>query len=108
MEIIVSTIILSVVLVGLASVFMTGKRYLLHARSRMTTGELGKRFLDPLQMEVDALTWSTYVCDSGACIWTSITIDNILYTVNYTWANLAVGTGNLSKVTATIRWTIPD
>lgn len=54
LEILVSAIILTLVMAGVAGVFISGKRYILHARSRMAGGELGKYFLDPLQMYVSA------------------------------------------------------
>lgn len=52
MEILVSTLIISLTLIGLANIFVAGKRYILHTRSRMAGGELGKYFLDPLQMSI--------------------------------------------------------
>jgi prepilin-type N-terminal cleavage/methylation domain-containing protein len=52
LEMLVAIIIFALVLTGLVSIFVSGKRYIIHARSRMAGGELGKRFLDPLQMQV--------------------------------------------------------
>jgi len=51
-EIIISMLILSLVMLGLANLFTGVKRHILHTRSRTIGGELGKHFLDPLQMHV--------------------------------------------------------
>lgn len=73
MEVIVSAVLIAIVLAGLANLFVAGKRYILHARSRITGGELGRVFLDPLQMQVREDTWNqatndltvgTRYCDS--------------------------------------------
>jgi len=56
-EIIVSLVIMSITMVGLVNIFISARRHILHARTRMTGGELGKYFLDPLQMEVRQDTW---------------------------------------------------
>ena len=44
---------------GLANLFVATKRLILHASSRMVVGELGKYFLDRLQMHVRQDTWDT-------------------------------------------------
>lgn len=62
LEVTVSIIILSIVISGLVNVFISGKRWILHSRSRMTAGELGKYFLDPLQMQVRQDIWNTTSC----------------------------------------------
>lgn len=59
LEILVAVIILALVVTGLAGVFVAGKRYIQRSRSRMTGGELGKYFLDPLQNDVNQSTWDT-------------------------------------------------
>ena len=58
-EILVSVIILALVITGLANVFVAGKKYIKHSRLRISGGELGKKFLDPLQIYVRQDTWST-------------------------------------------------
>jgi type II secretory pathway pseudopilin PulG len=52
LEILISVIILAVTVSGLAGIFLTGKRYVLHSRLRMSGGEFGKVFIDPLQAYV--------------------------------------------------------
>jgi prepilin-type N-terminal cleavage/methylation domain-containing protein len=59
LEIIVSIIIFSLVALGLANVFVAGKRYIQHNRLRMGGGELGKYFFDPIQNSVRQDIWST-------------------------------------------------
>jgi len=52
MEVVVSLVIMSLVLVGLTNLFITGKRYIKHSRLRMTGGEIGKLFVDDFQRHV--------------------------------------------------------
>jgi Tfp pilus assembly protein PilV len=59
LEIIISVVILSLVVTGLVNVFVAGKEYIQHSRRRMSAGEIGKKFLDPLQAYVRQDTWST-------------------------------------------------
>ena len=56
-EIVISLVIFSLVMAGLTNVFFAAKRYIIYNRSLMTGGELGKLFLDPLQMDVRQDTW---------------------------------------------------
>jgi prepilin-type N-terminal cleavage/methylation domain-containing protein len=58
-EIIVAMVLLAGVMAGLTNVFVSGSRYVLHSRSRLSSMELGKFFLDPLQNEVRQDTWNT-------------------------------------------------
>lgn len=48
-EILVSMLLIALVLMGLANVLVAGKRYVALSRSKASSGELGKFFLDPLQ-----------------------------------------------------------
>lgn len=57
LEVIVSSVLLAIMFAGLANIYVAGKRYVLHTRSRMSGGELGRLFLDPLQNDVQAITW---------------------------------------------------
>jgi len=52
LEIIVAAVIFVLIVGGLVNIFISGKRLTLHARWRMTGGELGKFFVDPLHKEV--------------------------------------------------------
>ena len=53
MEIIVSVTILTVVMAGLLNFFVSAKKHTAYSRSRVSAAELGKYFLDPLQMDVN-------------------------------------------------------
>jgi len=74
-EIIMAAVVFALVIVGLLSVFVAGTRHIIHARERLTSVELGKLFIDPLQLDVrqdtwwlgqasNALTLGTTYCDS--------------------------------------------
>ena len=65
-EILVAAIILALVMTGLANTFIAAKRHILHSRLRMTAAELGKYFLEPLQMQVRQDEWGTANCLSQA------------------------------------------
>jgi len=128
LEIVISTSILAVTVVGLASIFVTGKRYILHSRSRMAGGELGKLFLEPLQLGVRQDTWadatnplaetpstSPKYCDDDPSHTqhpncppaASRTIDNITYTATYNISRTTpVGT-NLNRVKVDVNWNEP-
>ncbi len=59
LEILVASLILTLALAGLLNIFVAGKRWVLHNRLRMTGGELGKYFLDPLQQQVKQSEWDS-------------------------------------------------
>lgn len=116
MEIIVSLLILSLVLVGLLNVFVVGKKYIVQSRSRISAAELGRRFLDPLQQAVRADTWDNYTLNNNSLLvrvpfnGTAVTIDNIVYTPQYTIENRSIGTSAFSirKVQVNITWNEPS
>jgi Tfp pilus assembly protein PilV len=105
LEIIVSIIILSVTMIGLANIFISGKRYILHARARMGGGELGKFFLDPLQAEVREDTWNAPGNNLTVQPYPHMQegVNNIIYNYTYTVAP-APGNANLRRVVAEIGW----
>ncbi len=57
-EVVVSLIVFSLVIVGLSGVFIAGGKLILHNRERMVSAQLGKFFLDPLQAYVRQNTWN--------------------------------------------------
>jgi prepilin-type N-terminal cleavage/methylation domain-containing protein len=108
-EILVSTVILALVALGLTNVFVSGKRQIVHSRARMTTAELGKYFLDPLEMDVRQDQWGNNCLSSNpttGCPTTPQSIDNITYTPAYTINNVTGTT--LRKVKLTISWNEPQ
>ncbi|MFC1804235.1 prepilin-type N-terminal cleavage/methylation domain-containing protein [Candidatus Omnitrophota bacterium] len=109
LEIIISMLILALLMAGLANIFISGKRYLLHTRARMTGGELGKSFLDPLQMDVRADLWDQTCLGSNGMINCpdNTTINGIDYTRDYniTDVNNTNPEFSLKKVLVRINWT---
>jgi prepilin-type N-terminal cleavage/methylation domain-containing protein len=116
MEIIVSLVILSLVIGGLANVIILGKRFILHSRSRMAGGELGKVFVEPLQMQVRETETSTGAqngweqannCLSSSptngCPTAVVNIGGIDYTPTWNVAPVP-GTG-LRRVSVSLSWT---
>lgn len=79
-EILVSTIILSLVFLGLLSLFISGRKYLEHSQSRMGGSELGKVFIDPLQLQVRQDTWNANDLAIGNTISTTKNINGVTYT----------------------------
>lgn len=57
LEILVATILLSLVLSGLGNLFVATKRLTAHERSRVTSSEVGKRCLEYLHNEVRQSDW---------------------------------------------------
>ena len=110
---------------GMVSVFVSGKRHVMHARERMTGSEIGKLFLEPLQLAVRQDTWDaasnglklvgvnyTTYCDSvpahtqnPACpsVASQRKVNNIDYTAQYV-ENPIPGT-DLRKVKVQVSWT---
>ena len=107
LEIIISALIMSLLVTGLANLFISGKRLLLHNRAKMTGGELGRHFLDPLQMDVRQDQWGSNCLSGGGCAAASETVDNITYTSGYTVTNGAP-IANLNKVKVNITWNEPS
>jgi len=124
-EVIVSTVIFALVMAGMVSVFVASKRNVAHAHLRMTSSEIAKLFLEPLQLAVRQDTWDTaanglrlvgtnYItyCDSNilhtqnpACpaIATQRKVNNIDYTAQYEVAQVS-GT-NLRSAKVKVSWT---
>ena len=115
MEVLVSAIIFSLILVGLSNIFVAGKRYIAHSRARMSGGELGKAFMDPLTNQVRQDLWGANCIsqdNTSDCSILNQTIGNITYSVTY---NISSGPldpeGNATdvrRVNATISWTEPS
>jgi len=116
LEVIIALVILVLVIGGLVNVFISSQRWLIHARARMQGGELGKRYLDPLQMEVRKDQWivdTSCLTGSGGtncntATWTDVS--GITYTPSYIVSS--VGTvdtdhplGHLRRVRLTLDWT---
>jgi hypothetical protein len=121
MEIIVSMVIFSLVLTGITNLFISGKRLILHGYYRLAGGEIGKIFLDPLQMQVRQDTWdlatndlreSTRYCDDDVSHTPQVqscpsqperTLNGRTYTARYD-IDAAPSVGGLRRVQVTINW----
>ncbi|MDD5568367.1 MAG: prepilin-type N-terminal cleavage/methylation domain-containing protein [Candidatus Omnitrophica bacterium] len=62
LEIIISMVILALVIAGIVNVFVAAKSFIQRSRYRTTGGELGKIFLDPLQVYIRQDTWAGSNC----------------------------------------------
>jgi prepilin-type N-terminal cleavage/methylation domain-containing protein len=103
LEIIISLIILSIIIAGLASVMVLGKRFILHSGSRMAGGELGRLVFDPLQMQVSQKDWATNCLGAGTgCPTGAVTIGGIDY--NPAWSITPVAGTSLRRVSITWTW----
>ena len=105
LEIIVAMVLFAGVMAGLVGVFVAGKRHVIHSRERMTGGELGKLFLDPLQMAVRQDTWDAAgnILKIGSTSAVPTKVNNVDYTGQYD-VNAVAGT-DLRKVKVQVNWT---
>jgi prepilin-type N-terminal cleavage/methylation domain-containing protein len=101
-EILVATIILSLVILGLTGVFVSGNKHMIHARERITSFELGKLFMDPLQMDVRQDQWDPTNPLLNVTSVSDQVINGRPFTTTYTTAGVAATT--LRHVSATIHW----
>lgn len=58
-EVLMASVVFSLTMLGLFSVFVSSSKQLVHLRERTTSAQLGKFFLDPLQSYVRYDTWAT-------------------------------------------------
>lgn len=124
LELLAAGVILSLVVGGMVSVFLSAKRFILHSRSRVAAAEIGRNLVDYLQMHVRADTWNITTqndlaattlayryCDDDMshtqqtdCITQSErTLNTIIYSANYSISD-APTNPNLRKVVARISW----
>lgn len=83
-EILVSAVLLSLVVGGLTSVFLTVRRHIRHAKERSTAAGLSLSHSRTLHEAVRADTWGSSTNDlyPGTTSLLDYTIDNITYTPN--------------------------
>lgn len=113
MEVIIAAMLLALAVGGVVNIFVSGRRFIQHSRMRMTGGEIGKTFIDPLQADVRQDTWGTAgnnLNETGAAgRITNGSIDGINYQANYVIANVAITPGNsindIRRVQTTLSWT---
>ncbi|MFC1675292.1 PilW family protein [Candidatus Omnitrophota bacterium] len=107
LEIIISMVILALVMTGLANIFISSKGYILRSRRRMAGGELGRFFVDPLQMDVRQDLWNqTCLGGNNPSCPSEAVINNVNYTANY---NITpVDSLELHRVIVDINWSEPQ
>jgi type II secretory pathway pseudopilin PulG len=107
-EIIVASVVFALTIAGLLSVFVAGSKHIIHTRERITSAELGKLFIDPLQTDVRQDTWNSNALGTLAIPTASETINNTLFTATYAAADSsadpALAGTDLRRVTTTITW----
>lgn len=114
MEALVSTVLISLVLVGLGSVFLGGKKWMGHRRYQVTAAQIAKVFLGPLQMDVRQDNWGTATncLSSGgencSSYGSHAPIDGITYSGGYVISSPPVDGGNLRRVQLTVSWNEPS
>ncbi|MEW6100747.1 MAG: hypothetical protein AB1481_00415 [Candidatus Omnitrophota bacterium] len=124
METLVAGMIMAITLAGLVNLFVAGKRHILHSRSRMAGGEIGKAFIEPLQLHVRQDTWDTAdnaLTETGGtprfCGGTPSqpagfcppgNINFIEYSAQYVISNLTATDPDIRKVVTTISWVEPS
>ncbi|MCM8797490.1 MAG: prepilin-type N-terminal cleavage/methylation domain-containing protein [Candidatus Omnitrophica bacterium] len=110
LEVIVSALLLAVIMLGLAAVFFSARRHLSRSEMWMTDAELGRYFLEPLQMQVRADQWrSNCISNSNYCVNQTLTMDTRNYSLNYVDVAVDANIGgidtNLTRVKVNITCT---
>jgi prepilin-type N-terminal cleavage/methylation domain-containing protein len=104
MEVLVSLVLIAVTLAGFVNIFFGAKSWLAHRRHMMTGGQLGKVFLDPLQMDVRQDQWgNNCLSNSTGCPGPQGITGGKTFTPGYSITPV----GNLRRVRMTVNWTEP-
>jgi len=102
LEIIISVVILALVMTGLVNVFVAARQFVQHSRNRMAAGEIGKRFIDPLQQYVRQDTWSSNPLGTNSLGNSTSGIYTASYAISSHPSN-----AEIKKVKATVTWSEP-
>lgn len=105
-ELMVAAVLFSLVVLGFVGVFVASTKHIFHARERMTSAQLGKYYLDPLQIHVRFDTWNQLgneLTPAGPKSGTSQTINRSNFSEQHEVTTVA-GT-DLRRVVSTISWT---
>ncbi len=115
-------LIYAIIMGGLANLIIGTRQHSLHQRFRITAGELGRYFLERLQMQVDQSTWDAagnyltegeYKSSGNTCsgfddynvvAWLN---EPVLNGITYYPAQKVIGKDGLHKVKLTICWQEP-
>jgi Tfp pilus assembly protein PilW len=106
-EILVSMVLLSLVMIGLVNVFITSKRLLIRGQAKITALEMSRLFVDPLNNQVRQDTWNQAGNDLrlGVRSGTSQIINGINYTSTYNVTDVPCPLSvNLRRVKVDMRW----
>jgi hypothetical protein len=114
LENLIAVIILILILFGLIGIYVAGRKHIGHSRSLVAAAELGRYYLDPLQIQVRSDQWA------GNCLGTRNgtlcqadplllpqNINGILYTPVYVVSD-APGSTTTRRVKLTVTWTEPN
>jgi len=113
-EILLATFILSVIMVGLTSVFISAKKLIRHNKSRVTASEVARRFMDPFQLMVRNDTWGqpdnvlSNMTSYNSTVGAPYLDNNYTAIYTFTYGNLTGLASNMTRVKAVINWTEPD
>ncbi len=107
MEVMVSAVIFSLVMLGLMNVFIAGNKHIIHTRERITSAQLGKFFIDPLQENVRQDIWGAG--NELAVDGTYSGVPQIINSRSFTESHVvsAVAGTDLRRVVTTISWNEP-
>jgi len=107
-EIMVAAIVFSLIILGLVSVFIAASKHIAHSRERMTSAQLGKFFIDPLQAYVRFDTWDDI--DNELSVGTKFGEIQIINNRNFSEEHdiSVVADTDLRRVTSTITWNEED
>jgi Tfp pilus assembly protein PilV len=114
LENLIAVVILVFIILGLVGIFISGRQHIAHSRSLVAAAELGRYYLDPLQMQVRQDQWAGNglgarngaFCQSDAALLPQ-NINGILYTPTYVVSD-APGSTTIRRVKLTVTWTEPN
>ena len=107
MEVIVASVIFTLVLLGLLGIFSAGNMHVVHSRERMTSGELGKLFVDPFQNAVRQDTWDSNTLNVTTTPVTGSETRNGRVFTSSTEIVAITGEPDVRRVVTTITWDEP-
>jgi prepilin-type N-terminal cleavage/methylation domain-containing protein len=108
LEILVSMLIFSLIMLGLINVFVASKRLILSSRSQIAAAELARFTLGNVSLQVNRQEWgNNCLSNSSRCSGFNKTLDNINYNITYNTSRMFEGNitvDNLYKVKSRIAW----
>ncbi|HOW42682.1 MAG TPA: prepilin-type N-terminal cleavage/methylation domain-containing protein [Candidatus Omnitrophota bacterium] len=113
-EILVALFILALVMAAFLNVFVIGKKFIFHSRSRVVSAELGKHFFEqPGPLDVRQDTWGTNcVSNNNNCVNPApLTVDSIVYNGKYESSAINTPDGTpttLRRVVVNVTWNESD